>query len=79
MSIKGEQIKARKRAWEKKQSANLTDRYVKKAILNTVSSREMGLKTADITPEIIEMKRQHLRFVRELRKTREVAKEIFGS
>ncbi len=68
-------VKARKRAWEKKQAENLTDRYVKKAILNTVSSREMGLKTVDITPEMIELKRSQLKLHRELQKAKKMIKK----
>lgn len=68
-------VKAKKRAWEKKQAENLTDRYVKKAILNTVSSREMGLKTADIPQEFIEMKRQQLKFYRALRQCKREVKK----
>ena len=68
-------VKARKRAWEKKQAKNLTDRYVKKAVLNTVSSREMGLKTAYITPEMIELKRSQLKLHRELQKAKKMIKK----
>ena len=49
--------KARERAWERKQSANLTDRYVKKAILNSKFAKDIGLKTSDITPDEIEFNR----------------------
>jgi len=73
--VRGFMVKARKRAWEKKQAENLTDRYVKKAILNTVSSREMGLKTVDITPEMIELKRSQLKLHRELQKAKKMIKK----
>ena len=63
-------VKAKKRAWEKKQAENLTDRYVKKTI-----RQSLGLKSKDIPPELIEMKRQQLKLHRAIRQAKRDVKK----
>jgi len=67
--------KAKMRAWEQKQSDNLTDRYVKKALYG------IGFEYEEMTPELIEMKRTQLMLYRkistallEAKKAREASK-----
>ena len=61
--------------WEKKQSENLTDRYVKKIIVKAKFSKEIGLKTSDITPEDIELKRNQLVLYREIKQYKKELRE----
>lgn len=49
-------------AYRKQASENLTDDYVKRTLMTTI-----GLKTIDITPEMIEIKRKQISLYRELK------------
>jgi hypothetical protein len=62
----------RRRLWEKKQSENLTDRYVKKAL------RASGWPPEEITDELIEMNRVRLQSKRLLRKLKKEIEKKTG-
>jgi hypothetical protein len=49
-------------SYRKQASENLTDDYVKRTLMTTI-----GLKTIDITPEMIEIKRKQISLYRELK------------
>ena len=49
-------------SYRKRASENLTDDYVKRTLMTTI-----GLKTIDITPEMIEIKRKQISLYRELK------------
>ena len=61
--------KEKRRVWERKQTEDLTDWYIKKALRSTY-----GMTTKDITPDLIERKREYILMRRALIKLKKAVK-----
>ena len=57
------------------ESENLSDSYVKKAILKLDTARAVDLEMSDITPDMIRLKRSQLKLFRAIKKARAVLNE----
>jgi hypothetical protein len=57
------------------EAENLSDSYIEKAILKLDVARAVDLKKADITPEMIRLKRAQLKLFREIKEARRVLNE----
>jgi hypothetical protein len=62
------------RQYIRKQSAELTDSYIRALLLQ---SRHPVLQESDMTPEVIELKRQQVRMKRNLKKHKETENESY--
>ena len=58
-----------------KEPKELSDSYVKRAILKLEIARAVDLKMSDITPEMIRLKQAQLKLFREIKEARRVLNE----